>query len=444
MKPARLRYENAPRPAVVLGCLLPAPWLGAAAGLLLAFGPPDGLPSRFAPVALAVVHLLALGMLAPVMVGALFQMMPVIAGVRVPGTAALAPLAALLGGGAALGLAGGFVAGWLPGFRAAILLGAPFLGLVGLALLRAGARVAAADATTRTLARAGAPLIVTVATGAALAGVLGGQWQLPLRPLLQLHVAWGLVGWLAALVAGVATTVVPMFWQAPRLPAVVASFLPWGIWLLLLGYSGVAVDLPALAEVGALPLLLLLALLALLGLRGMLRARRRHDPGWRLWVAACLSALAAAALAMAAPLLHGVAALPWWIGTAVLVGCGVLPVTAMTGKIVPFVIWLHLRRGLPLPARVPAMQAIIAPARQHWQARLLLLAYVLLLALPLAPRWLALAGGMAFALANAWLGLQLLCAVRVFRRVTAAGGLPPRHAARHGGHDGHDGHDPRG
>ena len=440
MKTAHLKYENAPGPSVVLGCLLPAPWLGAAAGLLLAFGSADGLPSRFSPTVLAAVHLLALGMLVPVMLGALFQMMPVVAGVRIRGTAGLAPWVALTGGSTALALAGGFLAGRPLGFRVAIMLGAPFLSLVGLALLRAGARVGAVDATTRTLAGIGAALIATVTTGAALAGVLGGQWQLALGPLLQLHVAWGLVGWLATLATGVATTVVPMFWQTRRLPAGLERFLPWGIWLLLLGYSGAVIDLPQRAGAGAAPLLLLRGSLSAFRLGGMLRARRRHDPGWRLWAAACASALGAVALSLAAIALPTAVAIPWWIGCAVLVGCGVLPVTAMTGKIVPFLIWLHLRRRLPLPARIPAMQAMISPGQQRWQANLLLLAYVLLLALPLAPRWLAWPGGVLFAAANVWLGLQLLRAVRCFRHVMATGGLPPRHPdRREAGHSGHVG-----
>ncbi|MGE8366109.1 hypothetical protein [Cupriavidus sp.] len=428
MRAAHLKYENAPRPSVVLGCLLPAPWLGATAGLLLAFGPSGGLPFRFSPTVLAAVHLLALGMLVPVMVGALFQMMPVVAGVRVRGSDALARLVALIGGGTALGLAGGFLAGRPLGFRVAIVLGAPFLCLVGLALLRAGARVAAVDATTRTLAGIGAALIATATTGAALAGVLGGQWQLAPGPLLRLHVAWGLVGWLATLVTGVATTVVPMFWQTRRLAAALERFLPWGIWLLLLAYSGAVIDAPRFSGAGATPLLLLLGTLAASGLGGLLCARRRHDPCWRLWAAACVSAIGAVALSLAAIAVPASIAIPWWIGTAMLVGCGVLPVTAMIGKIVPFLIWMHLRRRLPLPARIPAMQAMISPGRQRWQANLLLLAYVLLLALPLAPRWLALPGGVLFAAANFWLGLQLLRAVRCLRRTMTSGGLPPRHS----------------
>jgi hypothetical protein len=53
LRTVSLDYQHAPRPGVVFGCLMPAPWLGAAEGLLLALGPAAGLPDRFAPAWLA-------------------------------------------------------------------------------------------------------------------------------------------------------------------------------------------------------------------------------------------------------------------------------------------------------------------------------------------------------------------------------------------------------
>jgi hypothetical protein len=87
-----LNYELAPSPATIFGCLLPAPWLGLVAGLLLAFGSASGLPDRFAPLTLAVTHSLVLGMLMPVMIGALFQLMPVVAGQTVAAARYISPL----------------------------------------------------------------------------------------------------------------------------------------------------------------------------------------------------------------------------------------------------------------------------------------------------------------------------------------------------------------
>lgn len=429
MKAASFDYERAPRLAVVFGCLMPAPWLGAAAGVLLAAGPPDGLPDRFAPLALVAVHVLALGMLLPVMVGALFQMMPVVAGVAVPGAGLLAPCMAAAGAGVATALGIGLLGGEPVAMQAAVAV-AVILLLAGAILLAAGRRVAAVDATTRTLAGIGAPLMVAVLCGMVLAGAFGGWWHVPVARWLGLHMAWALGGWLAALVTGVATTVLPMFWQVPRLPAAIGRWLPMAHWLPLALFSAAAMLWPdhrALAHGVLLAWLAFLAVVGACGLAGTLCARRRHDPLWLLWPVACASMMGAALLGAAAVVLPA-AGLPlaWWAGTMALVGVGVLPVTAMLGKIVPFLAWLHLRRLLPPRARVPAMQAIIVPGRQRRQAWLLLAAYVLLLAVPLAPAPLARAGGLLLAGANAWLGWQLLGALRCMREMKKRGGLPPR------------------
>jgi hypothetical protein len=429
VKAANLDYAQAPRPAVVFGCLMPAPWLGAVAGLLLACGPADGLPHRFAPLALASVHALALGMLLPVMLGALFQMMAVIARVPVPRVNWLAPFVAVSGAGMAAALAAGFLGVDRLAFRSAAVIGL-FPVLIAATLLTAGRRVACVDPTTRTLAWIGAPLLVTLGAGIALAGVLGGWWSLPLPTVLSLHVAWGLGGWLGALVAGVSTTVLPMFWQAHQLPGPLQRCLPVVPWLLLLGFSVVAVTVQdeAISRYALLPWLVFVVLLGSWMLAAVLRARRRHDPHWLLWPVAIGSMVGAAALTLLQMFQSGDSSVswPWWIGVLALVGGGVLPVTAMLGKIVPFLVWLHLRRMLPPRARVPVMQAIISPIRQRQQSLFLLASFVVLLAVPLAPVWLARVGGLMFAVANAWLGYQLLTALRCMLRMRKQGGLPPR------------------
>ncbi|WP_454766147.1 hypothetical protein [Cupriavidus campinensis] len=426
MKPAFLDYARAPRAAVVFGCLLPAPWMGVATGLLLAVGPSSGLPDRFAPLTLALVHALALGMLLPVMLGALFQMMPVVAHVDVRGMKRVAPWVAAVAAGTALALGVGFVDGSRAGFRAATLGGAPFLLAVGGLLWMSGRRVGRQDATTRTLAGVGGALCVAVACGGMLAGLLGGLWSAPMPLWLALHVSWGLGGWLGTLVMGVSMTVLPMFWQAPRPPRWAERAVPTVPWALLVLDGAVRVAWPALAPYAALPWLAAMFVLAVTALAGMLRARRRHDPAWVLWVVAWASGAMAALLAALAPAQGGTWPLAWWIGTLALVGGGVLPVTAMLGKIVPFLVWLQLRRLLPPRTRVPTMQQVIAPRRQRAQALLLLAAYAQCLALPLAPTWLAATAGLTFAAANAWLGWQLLSALRCLRRVIRQGGLPPR------------------
>ena len=69
-----------------------APWLGAAAGLVLLFAGDRALESQWSAGLLAATHLLTLGFMAMVMLGAMFQLVPVISGQLIPGGTALAGL----------------------------------------------------------------------------------------------------------------------------------------------------------------------------------------------------------------------------------------------------------------------------------------------------------------------------------------------------------------
>lgn len=413
-----LNYELAPSPATVFGCLLPAPWLGALAGLLLAFGPHAGLPDRYAPLSLALAHWLALGLLAPVMIGALFQLMPVVAGQTVAAARYISPFVAAGSAAIALSLSAGFLLGDARGFRSAAWLAAALYGAVLLALGWTARRIVATDATTRTLRWIALALAIVLALGMALAGALGGWWRLDVARWLDLHAAWGLAGWIGALLLGVASTVVPMFWQTERPGPRWQGSLPALVWApLALALAGPALWTPAVvagcAVVGG---------YAVLALRALRLAKRRFDPAWILWLVSAASWLAAALLVLlqnlaGACLPAGLAAmLPWWTGVAALVGGAVLPLNAMLGKIIPFLVFLHLRRQTPTGRRVPTMQAVLPPQRLRWQARLVLAALAALLLLPLAPAALALPAGLLFAASQALMGALLMQTLLRYRR----------------------------
>lgn len=411
-----LNYELAPAPATIFGCLLPAPWLGMLAGLLLAFGPAAGLPERFAPLALAVTHALVLGMLAPIMIGALFQLMPVVGGQTVAAARFISPFVALVSALIAAALAMAFLLGDRRGFIWAAGLAALLYGAVVLALASTGWRVLAVDSTTRTLRWIAIALAIVVGLGITLAGSFAGWWQIELRRWLALHVAWGLLGWIATLVLGVASTTVPMFWQTARPSARWQSSLPGVFWLPLALFS-VAIfrDLALLLGCA------IVCVFSVFAIGALWRAKRRFDPAWILWLVCAFSWLAAAILTAVLNLFeqHLPAALlqmlPWWIGVLALVGGAVLPVNAMLGKIIPFLVFLHLRRQIPAGRRVPTMQAVLPPERLKWQARLVLLALVLLLLLPIAPSLLAPLAGLAFATAQGLMGALLLLTLLRYR-----------------------------
>ena len=75
-----MSFESAPPFAAPLRFFLTAPLFALLAGLLIAIEGPDVFASRWMPATLAVTHLLTVGFMLQVMLGALIQILPVVAG----------------------------------------------------------------------------------------------------------------------------------------------------------------------------------------------------------------------------------------------------------------------------------------------------------------------------------------------------------------------------
>ncbi len=402
-----LALEQAPPFSAPLRFFLTAPLFLAVAGLLAAWQPDWSADVRV-PVGLALTHLLTLGFLGMVMLGALTQMLPVVAGAPVPGVrrvAGLGHLALLLGTPLlAWGLAGG---GEMPLLAAGTLLCAgllPFLGAASLSLLRGRALD-----TLRAMALALAALAATMACGLALLGWLAGLW-LPADPAtwLNVHVLAGLAGWIGILILGVAWQVVPMLQLTPAYPPRLTRLL-----LVAAGAGLLASCLPAESVRLAGKLLLALAAIvfALTTLR-LQQQRKRKIPDvalafWRLGMASLI--LAAALLPLAhTPALLGLAGLLFLLGFAVSV------VNGMLCKIVPFLAWFHLQgqRGM-LASGLPSMKDYLPDAACRAQFRLHLAALACLLPAPFLPI-LAVPGGLLLAASAIRLGWNLSRAAQRF------------------------------
>lgn len=421
---AGLSLQQAPPLSVPLRFFLSAPLFGlAAAGLLLWLGP-DALASRWSAGALALSHLLVLGVLTMAMCGALLQMLPVLVGVPVARPRRVAGLCHGLLVLGTLSLAAGFLGAAPEGFRVAVvLLGlglGGFLAVLGLSLARAP-RV---QDSVRGMRWALLGLAVTVGLGLSL-GLGHSGLGLPLRrwPLTDLHLAWGLLGWIVTLVAAVAWQVVPMFQMTPPYPPRLRRWLVAGLFALLGWHSLAVLRGWPLAPLPALGLAAALATLALTTLRLLARRRRKLGDAsldfWRLGMAALgLAAALGAGAWLAPPALAARLALA--ASLLFLLGFALSVVNGMLYKIVPFLVWLHLQQRLATRIEVrhrivpPNMKSILPEPRSrrqftlHLAALAVLLAAVLLPALlrPAAVLWLA-----DFAL----LGLNLLSAARRYR-----------------------------
>ena len=419
-----LSFEQTPALSVPLRFFLTAPAFAILAGLLLLWGGPGMLVSRWTPETLAFTHLLTLGFLGMCMIGALLQILPVVSGIEIPYTSRTARgMHALLCMGTAA-LSAGFLAGSPAAFRLAMGLLAAGFGWLLLILLRRVWTAAHASPMLAAIRLALSALAAAVAFG--LAAAAGFAWPLPLPLLLitDLHVSWGLLGWIGLLVAGVAYQVVPMFQVTPVYPQWMTRWFAWTVFaLLVLRTAGALHDSRWDGWLTA-PLVLAWVAFSAATLH-LLRQRKRPKPDATtfFWRTALSSLLCAALLWAVAAVFPGVSqhpAYPLAGGMLVIMGFGYSVINGMLYKIVPFLVWYHLQERLAEGARkAPNVKQILPDRDAERQFRLHLLALALLVLAPLYPEQLSPLAAVAFAASSAWLWLNLLKSARVYRDMTS-------------------------
>ena len=414
-----LDYTHLPPPTVPLAFLLAAPWFGVAAGGVAAWHGAAVVAMRWSAPALAAVHLVTLGFLTMTMAGSLLQMVPAVAGLPLRGPTHLAAWSCpLLGAGAAL-LAAAFLSGRAFLFAlAGTLLLAAFGALLACLLPTLWQRTRAAAATAHIaggMRAAVAALLACVVAGLLLAGWLAGGPAVPVLPLVDTHAALGLAGWVVPLVMAVSFQVIPMFQATDPFPPIAARVLvPLVLAALAAWIAGRWLDapwraVPALAGAAVVTAYALLAAALLLR-----RERTRTAAGTRYWLLSLVS-LTAAAWLFAWP----GAASDVLLGACFLAGCAMSAVNGMLYRIVPFLVWHHLRARLPPDVAVPKFGELIPPDRLRAQCRWHGAAVVALLAACVVPA-LASGAGLLLAIACLRLGLDLAAPVARYRRSLAA------------------------
>ena len=400
-----LALERSPPPLLSLRFFAGAPVFVALAALPLLWHGGDALASRWTSSALAATHLLTLGVLSMVMVGALLQILPVVAN----GAIAFASISGtaifyLLGSGA-LCLSAAFLlaAPWL------FILALPLLILALVWLVTAAAvglwrsRPGPALHMMRGMRLALLSLIPTLVLGAMLGAAMIWPLAMPVAQLTERHVLWGLAGWVGLLVVSVSFQVIPMFQVTPLFPRAITANLCAVLFALIC--------VATFAPTGWMRATALTALLALFGAYAaftlvLLQQRRRPpEAGTWFWRIALTCLLMAMPLAM-------LPVQPTLIGILLLPGFAYSAVVAMLYKIVPFLLWQHWQeQGLGKP--VPGIRLVMPEpaAMHHWRSHALAL---LLLALAaLWPHWFTRAGALALLLSALQLGWAMRRALRL-------------------------------
>jgi hypothetical protein len=406
-----------------------APWMGVLAALVLLPGGDRAFGTQWSPELLGITHLLTLGFMTMVMLGAMFQLVPVISGRMIPGGTIVATLVHLLLLAGVLLLVAGFYwqAYWLFAWALPVLLAAfiTFLVALGSLLLR---QIGGGD-SIYCIRFAALSLLIAVGLGVLRsANYAGLPVPLTLVNIANIHLAWGLVGWVLLLVMGVSYQVIPMFHVTPSYPMPLARVLPAVVFLSLLLLT--LVDntvVQALVVVALCTVALIYASYTI----GLLNHRKRKIPDitvrfWRL----SLTCLIVSALLLAGFYFTGHLFLspelqqraPVIIGIFMIYGFAGSVIMGMLQKIVPFLSYLHLQRrcmsSFELLKTLPHMGEIISEPRSRWQFRLHLSALLVLLAAAMTSIF-TVAAALLMAADFAWLGFTLASATRLYRNTTA-------------------------
>ena len=426
MNPVGLSLEQAPPFDVPLRFFLTAPLFLVLAAMVLLWHGPDFFISRWLPAPLAFTHLLTLGFMAQIMIGALLQILPVVIGVTVPRPqwiAALIHLPLTLG---TLALAGAFLLGNPLGFQIASgLLGLGF-GVALIAFNLAAWRAPVTSGTVIAVRCALGGLLMTVILGLLLGGFFGWGLSVPVVTMTTLHAVWGLIGWTVLLVAGIADQVVPMFHITPAYPRWLSRRFAPLMTVMLALWSGLMLgNWETAAQLAGVALALGIAVFAAMTLH-LLNQRRRKigDPVLPYWRISLISLLASAALwllALLIPALLPWSTVEWLLGILLIVGFAGAVINGMLYKIVPFLAWFHLQAQLLGRAKVPHMKQLLPDAPVRRQGRAYLATLLLLLAAAVYPPLFAYPAALALGVTGAWMGVNLFSVWWIYRRVLRQG-----------------------
>lgn len=371
--------------------------------------------SRWQPPMLALVHGFTLGFLTMVMLGALLQLLPVIAGIGIPRPQLFASLSHGLLTLGTLSLLSGFLHFDRLLIQAAMLFLALGVGIYISALIWVLTKKLSQGDSILGFRLAISSLLVVASLGLALlARNLGIEWIPAAKQLTNIHALWGLVGWAGLLIIAVSFQVIPMFHVAPAFPTFVRRFFTPLIFICLL----FSIYFPAMA----LPVLSLLHGLFALVLLFVIHNRKRKVPdnSIRYWQ------LGASALLLLS-LLFFIPEVLWSqylnIDKTMLLSALFMYfylmsiIEGMLLKILPFLSYTHLQQRCLIDFSamqyIPNMHEFLDKKQGLWLYRLHLTSGLLLILVLFEPRFY-LIFALFLALESAWLLRIMLKTMRLY------------------------------
>jgi len=337
-----LSLDQAPPISAPVRFFLTAPLFAMVAAILIFFFDPALLTSRFSLETIVVTHLFTIGFIAMVMLGALQQMLPVLAGVSIPKASIVATTSHIL---ISLGLVLMSI-GLLQSlkiiiFVATLSLGLGFLILLG-AIVMAIRNVEFLTATIRGMRWAIFFAFVIVMLGMHLLSSYGtgvmGETHLSFA---NMHAVLAIFGFAGILIIGVAFQVIPMFYVTPPFHENHQKYLVLSVVSVLALWALLSFAAEEFAWIAKALLVVLFSLFGFLIIEKMNQRKRPiADITVYYWRLSGFMAVSGGLLWLASPF-FGIK-ITSFVG--VIIGGGFI-MSAMSGmlyKIIPFLVWFHL------------------------------------------------------------------------------------------------------
>ncbi len=404
-----LSLDQAPPISVVLRFFVTASIFGILLGLFLLSQSLNITLLSSYTTQLIVVHTLSLGVMASFMLGALFQMLPVLAGVviKTPTTKAMIVHGLLSVGVLVQIFAFGISSNSLLFFLASAYLGSALFYAIYL-MLKELVKIETHSSSSKGILLALFSLIVTAIFGIYLLLTEGGFIAgVEFSQIKELHYSFALFGWVSLLIVSVSFQVVEMFYVTPSYPSNITKYLTITILgllilktiLVLLGYSTTLLTVTIA--------LLFLAYATVTIDRLMQRKRPVADAtvwfwlfGMALFILSMTIILIGSLFTISSTLQH--------LSYVAFIGFALSIVFAMVYKIVPFLTWFHLSNQGYMEA--PMMHDVIHPkkAKIHFYIHVTTIMFWIL------TNKITILGSMLLTISFGWLFYNLIFAIRKY------------------------------
>ena len=410
-----LNFDFIPHWTIPFRFFLTAPLFAMAAGIFLfifglqVLGGGDVIlwQSRWLNEVIYTLHLITLGTVTMIMVGALFQVTSVVGGRLLPGGKIAASIVhSFLAFGIVLFLIAMTTrVAWLFALATFLLVtGLLILSVCGLmAIFRAQRRSPTLTSMTLSIIS----LLVMMCAGGLLLLMHGYSESIGFdRRWTDFHLVWAIAGWLGLLIIGVSFQVIPMFHVTPSFNPVFQKILPAAIFLFI-----ILVSLSSFFYKGELiALICQFILYACYGLYGIIvwrllnkRKRKIEDITVQFWKMAVVSFFvffALQVLSESGVIEIGIDKVSLINGVLLIFGVALSVIGGMLQKIIPFLSYLHMQRfcqgDFERIKTLPHMRAILKIKHSRLFLRFHLLSFALLLLMVMVPQLTLLAGVAVF------------------------------------------------